>query len=97
LLSGLPTHGSSGITIHITDDTMTLIVGDRVVATARFSEHATADGDGAWIVSAHPAQLFTRDRAITALTVAGLGRAGTPTATRWSPRSARSIDRNHAA
>jgi hypothetical protein len=26
--------------IHITDHTMTLKVGDRVVATARFSEHA---------------------------------------------------------
>jgi hypothetical protein len=59
--------------IHITDDTMTLETGGRVVATARFSEHAAADGHGAWIVSAHPARLFTRDQAIAALTVAELG------------------------
>jgi len=32
--------------IRITEDTMTLEVGDRVVATARFSEHAAADGNG---------------------------------------------------
>jgi hypothetical protein len=31
--------------IRITDDTMSLEIGDRVVATARFSEHATADRD----------------------------------------------------
>jgi hypothetical protein len=60
--------------LRITDDTMTLEVGDRVVATARFSEHAAADGNGAWIVSTHPAQLFTCNQAITALTVAEFGR-----------------------
>jgi hypothetical protein len=59
--------------IHITHDTMTMKVSDRVVATARFNEHAAADGNGAWIVSAHPARLFARDPAITALTVAALG------------------------
>jgi len=32
--------------IRITEDTMTLEVGDRVVATAPFSEHAAADGNG---------------------------------------------------
>ena len=64
--------------LRITDDTMTLEVGDRVVATARFSEHAAADGCGARIVSAVPARLFTRGRAITALTVAGLGESGYP-------------------
>jgi hypothetical protein len=42
--------------IHITDDTMTLKIGDRVVATARFSVHAAADGGGAWIVTTHHAQ-----------------------------------------
>jgi hypothetical protein len=41
-----------------------------VVATARFSQHAAADGNGAWIVSAHPARLFSRNHAITALTLA---------------------------
>jgi hypothetical protein len=41
-----------------------------VVAIARFSEHAAAEGDGAWIVSTHSARLFTRDQVITALTLA---------------------------
>jgi hypothetical protein len=53
--------------IHITDDTMSLEIGDRVVATARFSEHAAADGNGAGIVSTHSARLFPRDQAITVL------------------------------
>lgn len=56
--------------IRIMGDTMTLEIGHCVVATARFSEHAAADGDGAWIVSTHPARLFSRDRAITALSLA---------------------------
>lgn len=54
--------------ICIGTDSMTLEIGDRVVATARFSEHTTADGNGAWIVSTHPARLSSRNRAITALT-----------------------------
>ena len=61
--------------IHINHDTMN---GDCVVATARFSQHAAADGGGAWIVSTHPARLLTRDQAITALTVAELGESGYP-------------------
>jgi hypothetical protein len=56
--------------IRIYDDTMTLEVDDRVVATARFSQHAAADGNGAWIVSTHPARLFSRNQTITALTLA---------------------------
>jgi uncharacterized protein YfaQ (DUF2300 family) len=56
----------------ITDDRMTVEIGERVVATARFTEHAVADGNGAWIVATCPARLFDRDQAITALTVAGL-------------------------
>jgi hypothetical protein len=47
--------------LRITRDTMTLETGNRVVATARFSEHATADGNGAWIISTHLARLFARD------------------------------------
>jgi hypothetical protein len=58
---------------HITRNTMTVKTGDRVAAAARFSEHAAADGCGAWIVSAHPARLFTRDQVITALTAVELG------------------------
>ena len=49
---------------------MILESDDCVVATARFSEHAASDGNGAWVVSTHPAPLFTRDQAITALTLA---------------------------
>jgi uncharacterized protein YfaQ (DUF2300 family) len=64
--------------LRITHDTMTLETGNRVVATARFSEHAAADGNGSWIVSTYPAWLFTRDQAITALTVAELIGSGHP-------------------
>jgi len=56
--------------IRIGDDSMSLEIGDSVVATARFRQHAAADGNGAWIVSTHPARLFSRDQAITALTLA---------------------------
>jgi hypothetical protein len=64
--------------IRITDDTMTLEIGERVVGTARFSEHAAADGSGAWIVSTNTARLFARDQAITALTAAEAGEGGYP-------------------
>jgi hypothetical protein len=37
--------------IRITGDTMTLEIGNRVVAAARFCGHATVDGNGVWIVS----------------------------------------------
>jgi hypothetical protein len=37
--------------IRITDDMMTLEIDNRVVSAARVSEHAAADGNGAWIVS----------------------------------------------
>jgi hypothetical protein len=59
--------------IRIVVDTMTVEAGDRVVATARVSGHAVADGNGARVVSAHPARLLIRGQAVTALTVAGLG------------------------
>jgi hypothetical protein len=48
--------------LRIMDDTMTLETGNRVVATARFSEHAAADGNGAWIDSTCPALLFAAAR-----------------------------------
>ena len=35
-----------------------------------FSQHAAANGNGAWIVSTHSARLFSRNQAITALTLA---------------------------
>jgi len=56
--------------VRIEDDFMALEVDGAVVATARFSQHAAADGNGAWIVSTYPARLFGRDQAITALTLA---------------------------
>ena len=54
----------------INDDSMSLEIGDRVIATAEFSEHGAADGHGAWIVSCHPGRLFTRNQAITAMVLA---------------------------
>lgn len=56
--------------IEINDEYMSLSVGDRVIAIARFSQHAAADGNGVWIVSTHPARLISRNQAITALTLA---------------------------
>jgi hypothetical protein len=58
--------------LRIMDGTMTLEIDNCAVATARFSEHAAADGNGAWIVSTCTARLFDRGQAITALTVAEL-------------------------
>lgn len=52
------------------DEIMTLVRDDRVIATARFRQHAAANGNGAWTVSCHPGWLFTRNEAITALTLA---------------------------
>jgi hypothetical protein len=51
----------------IDDDFMTAEFGGRVVATARYSAHAAADGQDAWIVSGLPRRLFTRNQAITAM------------------------------
>jgi hypothetical protein len=51
---------------------MALEVSGQEVATAQFAQHAAADGQGAWIVSDRPGRLFTRDQAITALTVTEL-------------------------
>ena len=48
----------------IDDDFMTAEHGGRVIATAQFSSHAAADGQGAWIDSDHPSRLFTRNQAI---------------------------------
>ena len=51
----------------INDDSMSLEISGHVIATAKFREHAAADGHGAWIVSDHPSHLFTRNQAITAM------------------------------
>ncbi len=42
----------------------------RVVATARYSARAAADGQGAWIVSGLPRRLFSRNQAVTAMVLA---------------------------
>jgi hypothetical protein len=56
--------------ICIGTDSMTLEIDVRVVVTARFSRYAAGDDLGAWIVSTHPRRLFSRNEAITALTLA---------------------------
>lgn len=56
--------------LEISDEYMSLTVDGTVVATARFSKGAAADGNDAWIVSTYPLRLFYRDQAITALTLA---------------------------
>ena len=60
----------------IDDDFMTAEHDGRVIATARYSEHAAADGQGAWIVSGWPGRLFTRNQAITAMVLAERFAAG---------------------
>jgi hypothetical protein len=55
---------------------MSLTVDAKVVATARVWWPALADGDGGGIVSTHAGRLFSRDQAITALTVVELLETG---------------------
>jgi hypothetical protein len=54
----------------IGNDSMSLEIDGRVIATAEFCEHAAADGHGAWIVSCQPGRPFTRNQAITAMVLA---------------------------
>jgi hypothetical protein len=54
----------------IEDDFMTAEYDGRVIATSRYSSHAAADGQGAWIVSGLPSRMFSRDQAITAMVLA---------------------------
>jgi hypothetical protein len=42
----------------------------RLIATARYYEHAPDEGRGVWIVSGRPGRLFTRNQAITAMVLA---------------------------
>jgi hypothetical protein len=60
------------MSLRIDNESMSLEVNGRVIATARFAPHAAADGHGAWIVSDRSARLLTRNQAITALTVTEL-------------------------
>jgi hypothetical protein len=56
--------------IEINDECMFLAIGGEIIATARFNQHAAADGNGLWIVSARPARLFGRNQAVTVLKLA---------------------------
>ena len=51
----------------IDDDVMTSAYDGRLIATARYCEHAVDDGRGVWTVSGLPGRLFTRNQAITAM------------------------------
>jgi hypothetical protein len=53
----------------INDCSMSLEIDGRVMATAEFREHAAADGQRV-VVSTYPRRLFTRNQAITAMTLA---------------------------
>jgi hypothetical protein len=55
------------MSLRIENNSMSLEVDGRIVATARLSEHAAANDRGAWIVSDRRRRLFSRDQAIAAL------------------------------
>jgi hypothetical protein len=48
--------------IEISDQYMIATIDGQIVATARWSWHAAADGNGAWIASTHPKRLLSRAR-----------------------------------
>jgi hypothetical protein len=62
--------------IEINDESITLTIDDEVLASARFSRHPAASGDGVWIAPYHAARLFTGDQAITAMVIAERRAAG---------------------
>lgn len=56
--------------VRIDEDSMVLEIDGDIVATAQCTGQAETYGNSAWIVSTHPARQFSRDQAITALTLA---------------------------
>jgi hypothetical protein len=62
--------------IEISDEYMIASIDGQIVATARWSWHAAADGHGAWIASTNPRRLLSRDKAISAITLASLLASG---------------------
>ena len=58
------------MTARIDDRFMTAEFGGRVVASARYSPGAAAEGQGGWIVSGLRRRMFSRDQAITAMVLA---------------------------
>ena len=59
------------MSLTITD---TKISSDLTPVQARYSEHAAADGLGAWIVDGRFGRLFTREQAITEVQLAEMER-----------------------
>ena len=62
--------------IEISDEYMIATIDGQIVATARWSWYAAADGRGAWIASTHPKRLLSRDKAISAMSLASLLASG---------------------
>ena len=62
--------------IEIGDEYMIATIDGQIVATARWSWYAAADGHGAWIASTHPKRLLSRDKAISAMALASLLASG---------------------
>jgi hypothetical protein len=62
--------------IRIESEHMAAEVNGVIVATARWSWYAAADGNGAWVPSTHPKRLFSRDQAISAMVLASLLASG---------------------
>ena len=62
--------------VRIESEFMAAEVNGQVVATARWSWYAAADGNGAWVASTHPKRLFSRDQAISAMVLASLLASG---------------------
>ena len=58
------------MTARIEDRFMTAEFGGRVVASARYSPAAAAEGQGGWTVSGLPRRLYSRDQAITTMVLA---------------------------
>jgi hypothetical protein len=54
----------------IEDQFMTAEFDGCVIATARYSPGAAADGQGGWVAPGLPRRLFTRNQAITTMVLA---------------------------
>lgn len=57
------------ISINDEDGVMTLHAAYGTRVTARYSPDTAADGQGAWVIDRHPGRMFTRNEAITALSI----------------------------
>jgi hypothetical protein len=76
--------------IQINGESMTLRMKDESSRRIRYGEHAAANGGGSWIVSTHPARLFSRNEDHGPDPRRAPGRRLSPTATArggWPPRA----------